>query len=260
MLKHIFETHAHYDELCYAPDLDKVLAQQREKGVENIINCGFDLDSSRRSAALAARYPFIYAAVGVFPLSVQGLEPGWLEVLEALAAQPKVVAIGEIGLDYHEGRAQQAAQQAAFAQQIALAVRLGLPIQVHCRMAEADTMALLRTHRPQGLIHRFASDPASGKKFLDLGLYLGIGCNITYPAFAHVLDTVRAMPLDRLVLETDSPFLPPAWLAGQISTSAMIADVAVAIAAARGDVTPQQVLDRTAENAAALFLRGQKEA
>lgn len=256
MLHNIFETHAHYDEACYAPALHDTLLEQSRRGVRAIINCGFNLASSRRSVALAEEYAFIYAAAGVFPLEAEGLPEGWLEEIGSLAQRPKVVAIGEIGLDFHMGTNKRELQAEVFIRQMELAKEMGLPIQVHTRDADADTIALLRAHRPQGLIHRFASPPKAGLAYLELGMYLGIGCNITYPAFAHVLETVRSMPLERLVLETDSPFLTPAWMEGQISTSDMIAHVAQAVSAARGDVSAQAVLDITCENATRLFLEG----
>lgn len=256
MLHNIFETHAHYDEACYAPALHDILLEQRRRGVQSIINCGSSLASSRRCVALAEHYELIYAAVGVFPLEAEGLPKGWLEEIGSLAQQPKMVAIGEIGLDFHMGMGKRDIQSEVFVRQMELAKDMGLPIQVHTRDADADTIALLQAHRPRGLIHRFASSPKAGCAYLDLDMYLGIGCNITYPAFAHVLETVRSMPLERLVLETDSPFLPPAWMAGQISTSDMIVYVAEAVSEARGDVSPQEVLDITCENATKLFLKG----
>lgn len=256
MLANIFETHAHYDEACYAPSLHDTLLEQQRRGVRAIINCGFNLASSHRSVALAEQYAFIYAAVGVFPLEAEGLPQGWLEEIGSLARQPKVAAIGEIGLDYHLGMEKRDIQSQVFIRQMELAKDMGLPVQVHTRDADGDTIALLQAYRPKGLIHRFASPPEAGRTYLEMGMHLGIGCNITYPAFAHVLETVRSMPLERLVLETDSPFLSPAWMEGQISTSDMIAYVAEAISAARGDVSPQAVLDITCENAVSLFLKG----
>ena len=253
MYRNLFESHAHYDEGCYAPHLDRVLKEQGQKGVSHIINCGSDVASSRRSVELAARYDLIYAAVGVFPLSAGDLQEGWLEEIRALSKAEKVVAIGEIGLDYHAGTKDRDRQVEVFEAQLKLAGERGLPIQIHDREADADTIALVEKHRPRGMVHRFASPPQAGRAFLELGMHLGIGPNITYPEFAHVLETVRTMPLELLVLETDSPFLPPARLAGQISTSDMMGEVAETIAKVRGDCTPQELLDLTCSNAKRLF-------
>ena len=252
-MRNIFDTHAHYDEDCFAPNLEQVLTAQQKAGVAAIINCGFHLPSSLRSVALAEQYAFVFAAVGVFPLEAAALPADWLETIRALAANAQVVAIGEIGLDYHAGTAEKDIQAEVFRAQLRLAAQLQLPVQVHTRDADEDTILILRNHLPNGLIHRFASPPRVGRAYLELGLSLGIGCNITYPEFAYVLDTVRTMPLEQLVLETDSPFLPPARLAGQISTSDMIADVAKVIAKTRGDCTPQELLDITCANALRLF-------
>lgn len=254
MLNHIFDTHAHYDETCFAPKLHETLLRQRARGVHAIINSGFDVPSSHRSVTLAESYPFIYAAVGVFPLAAEGLPEDWLEDISNLAQHAKAVAIGEIGLDYHMGMEKREIQSEVFIRQMELAKDMGLPIQVHTRDADSDTIALLGTHRPKGLIHRFASLPAAGRAYLELGMYLGIGCNITYPSFSHVLETVRSMPLERLVLETDAPFLSPAWMETETTTSDMIAYVAEAISKARGDISAQGVLDITCENATRLFL------
>jgi len=253
MYRNILESHAHYDEKCYAPNLVQVLEEQRQKGVCCIINSGSDVGSSHRSVELARRFDMVYAAVGVFPLAVENLPADWLEEIRTLSMKEKVVAIGEIGLDYHAGTGLREQQIAVFEAQLELAKERNLPIQIHDRDADADTIALVKKHRPRGMVHRFASSPQVGRAFLELGMHLGIGPNITYPEFAHVLETVRAMPLERLVLETDSPFLPPARLAGQISTSDMIGEVAETIAKVRGDCTPQEVLDLACENARRLF-------
>ncbi len=257
MPEHIFDTHAHYDDGCFADNLAEVLATQRQNSVEAVINCGYNVPSSKAGVALAKRYGFLSAAVGVFPLEAAMVPPGWLGDIRALAGMPKVVAIGEIGLDYHAGTDTRALQVDVFTRQLELAAELSLPVQVHTRDADADTITLLEQHRPKGVIHRFASPPEAGKAYLALGLSLAIGPNITYPEFPHVRDTVRAMPLERLVLETDAPFLPPAGMEDVPATSDMLVHVAKTIAALRGGgMTPQAVLDITCENAKRLFWRG----
>lgn len=252
MLHGIFDTHAHYDDPCFAGRLDAVLAAQRAAGVETILNIGSDLPSSAASAALAAAQPMMVAAVGVFPLSCAGLPANWLTELEALAARPKVVAIGEIGLDYHKKDADRDTQKAVFSAQLALAARLGLPVEIHDREADPDMLALLRTARPAGEIHRFFGTPDYGRAYLALGLSLAIGPEITYPTGAHILETVRTMPMERMLLETDAPFLPVADRAGEKADSAMLIPVAQQIAALRG-ISAQQVVDCTRDNARRLF-------
>lgn len=254
MYRNIFETHAHYDEACYAGRLPQVLNAQREAGVTHIINASSSIPSAKRAVALARAYDFVYAAVGVYPLEAAAAPGGWLQEVERLAGAEKVACIGEIGLDYHEPAAERAAQRRVFCAQLALAGRLGMPVQIHSRDADADMLAILREYRPaRAVIHRFSSPPDYGAAFLSLGCCLSFCCAVTYPEWAFLLETARAMPLEQMVLETDAPFLAPAHLAGQTATSEMIAFVAARIASVRPGCSPQDILDVTCENAQRLF-------
>lgn len=257
----IFDTHAHYDEACYEKTgLDRVLQEQRENGVSLILNCSSTIPSSERSVQLAARYDMIYAAVGVLlgfdPLAAERLPEHWLARLEQLAAQPKVVCIGEIGLDYFDGKTPKSVQWSCFEKQLELAKRLNLPVELHSRMADADMLAILAEHRPAGVLHRFAGDLRFAERLMELGLSLGIGCELTYPGAEGLCRVAAQMPEQFLLLETDSPFLPPARLAGTVSTSAQLAEVAQQIAALRKDKTAQQVVDLARENGKKLFAIG----
>ncbi len=254
MFGNIFDIHAHYDDPCFAENLSDILLAQRRCGVEAIINCGYHLPSSRASAELAARHNFIYAAVGVFPLEAAHAPSGWLAAIRTLAGQPRVVAIGEVGLDYHIDTHDRAVQIDLFEQQLQLAAELNLPVQVHTRDADKDTLHLLSQHRPRGVIHRFASGFEAGRAYLGLGLALSIGPNITYPSFSHVQDTVRAMPLEKLVLETDAPFLAPFGIEENPVASDVIIHVANVIANIKKDITTQQILNISYQNAKNLFL------
>lgn len=253
MLTGIFDTHTHYDETCFAGKLDGVLQKQRENGVSLIINCGSNLPSSERSVNLAKKYSQIYAAVGVYPLETSNLPEQWLSVIEKLCSEEKVVAVGEIGLDYFNPDSDKAAQKKAFRAQLELADRLGLPVEIHDRDADEDMLEIVKEYRPKGVIHRFFSKADYGREFLKLGLYLGVGCAITYPDAGHLVEIVKEMPLDRLLLETDCPFLAPAHMSEEIATSDMIAFAAEKIAEVRGDVTAQQVIDIARENGKMLF-------
>ena len=254
MITNIFDSHTHYDDPVFDGKRDKLFADQKANGVCGIINAGSSLESAVRTAKLAGEYDFIYAAVGVYPCETENLPEGWIDTIAALAQNnPKVVSIGEIGLDYFLPTNDRQKQKAAFIAQMELAKDLGLPIQIHDRDADEDVLELVKKYRPVGEIHRIFSHPDYARAFTELGLYLAIGPQITYPDSEILIDTVKEMPLDRLLLETDCPFLPPAHLAGQPATSDMISFVCEKIAEVRGDVTPQQVADIACENTRKLY-------
>lgn len=245
----LFDTHAHYDDEAFDADRDAVLAAF--DGL--VIDPGCTLDSSRAAVALAARHPHVYAAVGIHPENCGDFVPQHMDELRQLARRPKVVAIGEIGLDYFLPDADREAQKRVFEPQLELAARLGLPVVIHDRDADEDMLDMLRRHPVPGMIHRFFSQAQYGFAFLDMGLSLGIGPAITYPNAGHLVEVVRAMPLDRLLLETDCPFLPTCSHEGQRATSDMLAEVAETIARVRGDVSAAEVASIALANAKRLF-------
>lgn len=252
--QHIVDTHAHYDDARFDGLHDEVFACQRAAGVACIINNAADLASAEKSARLAQRYDFVYAAVGVHPEAAGGLPCDWLARLEALAHRPKVVAIGEIGLDYHYDEPGRDIQQSVFRAQLALANRLGLPVEIHDRDAHGDTLALLREYKPQGCLHRFSGSPEMAREAVKLGLYLGVGGAITYKNSKKEAATVAETPLEALLLETDCPYLAPAGYRGRTCTSDMIRFAAEKIAEIKGGgLTAQTVLDVTCDNARRLF-------
>ena len=250
----IIDTHAHYDDERFAALLDEVMDCQQQSGVAGIINNASDLASSRRSLALAEKYGFVYAAVGVHPQEAADLPADWLVQLEEMARHPKVVAIGEIGLDYYYPEPDRALQQEVFAAQLQLANRLGLPVEIHDRDAHGDVLALLQKHRPRGCVHRFSGSPEMAREVVKLGMSLGIGGALTYKNSKKEAETVRQTDLAFLLLETDCPYLAPAGYRGRTSTSSMIPLTAEKIAELKGNgLTAQRVLDVTAANARKLF-------
>ena len=251
--RHLTDVHAHYDEAVFDGCRRETLLRMHEKGRCAIINSGSDLPSSRRSLALAEEYPFLWASVGVFPLCAAAAPQGWLSEIEVMAAHPRAVAIGEIGLDYRLPDTDKAAQKTVFLAQLALAQRLDKPVVIHDCLADEDVLAALEQYPVKAMIHRFFSSVQHGRRFLEKGVSLGIGPAITYPDAGELIQVVREMPLSLLLLETDCPFLPPCRLQGETATSDMLEDVVQAVAQARGDVTPQQVAEIARENAARLF-------
>ncbi len=249
---YLVDTHAHLDFPPYREDREEVIARARAAGVARILNVGADLESSRASVELAERHAFIYAAVGIHPHDASTLTPAVLDELRALARHPKVVAIGEIGLDYYRDLSPRPVQRQAFAQQLALAADLGLPVILHCRDALDDLLAILRGWNGRGVVHSYSGGPGRLDEVLALGLSIGISGPVTF-ANAHRLREVAAqVPLDRLLVETDCPYLTPEPHRGKRNEPAYVRYVVEAIARARG-VPPETIAHATLENALRLF-------
>ncbi|MGB9870102.1 MAG: TatD family hydrolase [Anaerolineae bacterium] len=248
----LVDSHAHLDFPEFEPDREAVIARARAVGVVAILNVGADLESSRASVALAQQYDFIYAAIGVHPHDAKTLTPTALEELRALARHPKVVAMGEIGLDYYRDLSPRPVQRQAFADQLALAAELGLPVVVHSRDALDDTLSILRGWTGGGVLHSYSGGPERLQEVLAMGLHIGLSGPVTFPN-AHRLRTVAAtVPLDRLLIETDCPYLTPEPYRGRRNEPAYVWYVAGAVARARG-MPAEEVARATAENAARLF-------
>ena len=251
----IFDSHAHYDDAAFDADRSALLESLPQRGVCGVINAGSHLESSAASVALAARYPFCYAAVGVHPECVNGLPEGYLARLRALAAGPKVVAVGEIGLDYHfADMAPKEDQRRVLEEQLGLAEELRLPVILHDRDAHGDMMEILRRRRPHGVLHCFSGSVEMMREAVSLGLYIGLGGAVTFKNARVPVEVARAVPAERLLLETDAPYMAPVPFRGKRCDSAMIAYTAARIAEIRGEAV-ETVLRHAREAAAALFSR-----
>ncbi len=249
----IFDSHAHYDDTAFEEDRDALLTAFPESGVVGVVNAASDVDSARRSLALAERYPFLYAAVGIHPEAADTFSPAVLPTLEALAAHPRAVAIGEIGLDYHwEENPPRDEQKACFEAHLTLANRLSLPVIVHDRDAHEDTLTLLKQYRPSGVLHCFSGSVEMMREAVALGMYIGLGGAVTFKNARRPLEVAAAVPLDRLLLETDAPYMAPVPCRGHRCDSRMITHTAEVIAAVRG-MAVEDLLRHTAENACRLF-------
>lgn len=249
----LFDTHTHLNAEAFAADLFEVLQRARSQGVERMLVVGFDLPSSRATLALTHEEG-LYAAVGIQPHYAGETGPRELAALRQLAASAGVVALGEIGLDYYRDRAPRSAQRALFRQQLALAQELGLPVVIHAREAFADLLEELRQAGPglRGVMHCFSGTPQEACAFLELGLYLSIAGPVTYPRATRLAEVVRLVPRDRLLLETDCPWLPPQRHRGQRNEPAYLREIAEQVAALRGE-TVEEIARCTTENARALF-------
>ncbi len=249
----IFDSHAHYDDEAFNEDRGTLLAELPRRGICNVVNCGADLASSKSSVALAAEYPYFYAAVGVHPECAKDAPADYAEQLEALIGQNKVVAVGEIGLDYHfEENAPRDVQKAIFEKQILLALKHRLPIIVHDRDAHGDTLQLLQKHKPAGVVHCFSGSVEMAKEVIRLGMYIGLGGAVTFKNARVPVEVATAIPLERMLMETDCPYMTPVPFRGKRNDSTLIAYTAAKIAEIRG-TTVQNILEVTRRNAETLF-------
>ena len=226
----IFDTHAHYDHGKFDADRDVLLASLPEKGVGLVVNIGADLTGSDASVRLADRYDTIYATVGIHPHDATTLDDRALAALARHCDHPKVVAIGEIGLDYHYDYSPREVQQQAFRRQLELAAELKKPVVIHSREADADTYALLEYYRPPGIVHCFSGSAEMAATYVKLGFYIGFTGVVTFKNARRPLEAAAAVPLDRLLLETDCPYMAPEPYRGRRCDSTMLPGVAQALA------------------------------
>lgn len=246
----IFDTHAHYDDQRFSEDLPKLLDKLSNHGVGGIITCGCDGDSSKAALKIAEEYPFVYAACGVHPGNIESGTA--VDEIRSLAAHKKCVAIGEIGLDYYWVDDNKAQQKALFEEQILLAKELDLPVIVHDREAHSDTLEILKKHRPKGVIHSFSGSVEMAEEIIKLGMFIGIGGVITFKNAKKLPEVVEKLPLDRMLLETDAPYLTPVPHRSKTNHSAMIYLTAQKIAEIKG-IDTRQILKICFENSCHLF-------
>lgn len=252
----IFDSHAHYDDESFDADRNTVLAELPQKGICHVIDCGADLAGCENAVKLARQYAYIHAAVGMHPEEIGSSSDAWMPKLETLLqnkAENKIVAVGEIGLDYHFAEnPPREVQKAAFAAQLELAARYNLPVIIHDREAHADTLELLQKYKPRGTVHCFSGSVEMMRDVLALGMYIGLGGAVTFKNAKMPVRVAAAVPLDRLLNETDCPYMAPVPFRGKRCDSSLIPYSAQVIASARG-ITAQEVLDAGCKNAQVLF-------
>ncbi len=253
----LVDTHAHLDFDDFDADREEVIRRAREAGVRYIINPGADLESSRRAIALAETQPDIFAAVGVHPHEASSLTDDVWQELRRLAQHPRVVAIGEIGLDYYRDLSPRPVQQAAFRRQLVLAAELGLPVIIHDRDAHEDVLAILEDWRAEGnsfpiLFHAFSGDLGIARCVLKLGGYIAIGGPVTFTNARRLPAMLPQLPLERLVVETDCPYLAPHPYRGQRNEPAYL-PLVVAKMAELCQRPAEEIARLTTENACRLF-------
>lgn len=247
----IFDTHAHYTDEQFSQDLDQLLiGMNKDGGVSEIITCGTDIESSKQCIALAEKYPFVYAAVGYHPEELTRIDVD-IPALQSLVCE-RVVAIGEIGLDYYWNKENKEKQKLGFIAQLNLAKDLNLPVIIHDRDAHGDTLEILKAHPQKGVLHCFSGSVEMAREIIKLGMYIGVGGVVTFKNAKNLPDFINSVPMDRILLETDAPYLAPEPMRGKRNDSSLIPYMAEKIGDIKG-ISKEEVLKITRENAYRLF-------
>lgn len=257
-MNHIFDSHAHYDDKMFDEDRDTLIDSLPKKDVCGVVNCAVDIESSYKCLELSKKYSFIFAAVGIYPHETSNLNKDYIHTLESMLKEEKAVALGEIGLDYHYDFSPKSDQIKAFDEQLVLANKLNKPVIVHDREAHQDTLDLLKKYKPKGVIHCFSGSYEMAKEIVKLGMYIGVGGAVTFKNAKKILEVVRNIPIENILVETDAPYMTPVPFRGKRCDSSYIKYTAEKIAEIKG-ISTLEVLTLTSENACKLFGINQKE-
>lgn len=250
----IFESHAHYDSEQFDEDRDELLKSMPENGVGTIVNSGANWDSVTEVVELAQKYPYVYAAVGMHPDEVGDLNEERFAYLKSQCQKDKVIAVGEIGLDYYWDNESHDVQKKWFIKQLELARELDLPVIIHSRDAAADTLEIMKEHAKglRGVIHCFSYSLELAREYVKMGFHIGIGGVVTFKNGKKLKEIAQEIPLDRILLETDCPYLAPVPFRGKRNSSIYISYIAEEIANLKG-ITYEEVVAQTEENGKKLF-------
>ncbi len=248
----IFDSHAHYDDKAFDADRDELLTRLFSENICGILNVGCNLETSEQSVALSQKYEKIWAAVGVHPHDAAKVSDDYLKKLTTLLNEPKTVAIGEIGLDYHYDFSPRDAQQKVFEDQLKLAKELDIPVIIHNREAHEDTFNLLKKYKPKGVVHCFSGSLEMATEIIKLGMYIGLGGVVTFKNAKHPVTVAKNIPLDKILLETDCPYMAPTPHRGKRCDSSMIKLTAEKIALER-NISVEELLKVAKENTLKLF-------
>ncbi len=252
----LIDTHIHLDDVRYNEDREAVITRAREAGVEAFVTIGCDLTTSQAAVALADRFPFVYTSIGVHPHEVKHVRDGWYDEFRRLAKNKSVVAYGEIGLDYHYNHSSPNEQRDRFREQIQVARELMLPVIIHTREAQEDTITILKEERASevgGVIHCFSGDSWLAKEALGLGFYLSFSGILTFQNAVPLREIAKNTPLDHILIETDSPYLTPVPYRGKRNEPAYVSQVAKQLAVLHPELSLDDVQRITTMNAKRLF-------
>lgn len=251
----IFETHAHYDDDRFENELDIILENIKNSGVEKIVNVGSSVDSCYRTVELVKKYDDFFGAIGIHPSDTMELNDNKFREITELFANQRIIAVGEIGLDYYYDEPEKDIQKKWFERQIELARQKNLPMIIHSRDAANDTLNIMKEHKASeigGVIHCFSYSVEIAKEFLNMGFYFGIGGVLTFNNAKKLVEVVKYLPMDSIVIETDSPYLAPAPNRGKRNDSSNLKYVVEKIADIKG-ISSEEVENRTWDNAIRLY-------
>lgn len=251
----MIDSHAHYDDEAFDIDRDTLLKSMSDNGIEAIVNVGANIKGSKASVALSEAYPFIYAAIGVHPSDVDELNEEKMTWIKDMSKHDKVVAIGEIGLDYHYEDTDKELQKKWFISQMQLAKEVNKPIIIHSRDAARDTITLMKEAKAEeipGVVHCYSYTKESAREYLQMGYYFGIGGVLTFKNAKKLKEAVAYIPLDRILLETDSPYLAPEPFRGKRNSSLYLPYVVSEMASIKG-ISEEEIIRITTENTKQLF-------
>lgn len=249
----MIDTHVHLQDKVYNRDIREIMQRAAQAGIESMVVVGYDYNSSEAAVTLCAQYAHLRAAVGVHPHDARNWSVPTAQQLKIIAVNKKVVAIGEIGLDYFRNLSSKEQQQTVFTEQLRLALELDLPVIIHSREAADDVLGVLKNYPlTRGVIHCYSGTVAQAEKFMALGYYLGICGNVTYPQAQLLKEVARTIPLERLLLETDAPYLAPQGQRGKRNEPALLVHSAEEIARLKG-MAVATIARQTTENAKKLF-------
>lgn len=248
-MNNIFDSHAHYNDHGFDEDRQQLLEKIHQNGVEYIVNVGASMDDNKDITELVQKFDFVYGALGVHPEAADRTDENFTEVLEEIIlSEPKIKAIGEIGLDYHYEGYSKENQERIFVKQLELAKKLNMPVIIHSRDACEDTMRILREYKPSGVMHCFSYSPETAEEIISLGMYISFTGVLTFKNAKKALKSIEKVPLDKLMLETDCPYMAPEPYRGNRCDSSMIEKIAEK-AAEIYQLSPQEIVDITNKNA-----------
>ena len=254
-MEYIFDTHAHYDDEDFDADRYELLESMKEHGVGTIVNIGANMRSCKSTLALAEKYPFMYGALGVHPSDCGDMTEEDIQWIKANAANEKIVAIGEIGLDYYWDNVERDVQKKWFVRQLEIAKETGLPVVIHSRDAAQDTLEIMKSEHKDttgGVIHCFSYGVEMAREYLNMDYYIGVGGVLTFKNGKKLKEVVEYAPMDKLVLETDCPYLAPVPYRGKRNSSRYLTHVVEAMAEIKG-MSIEEVIRVTVENARKLY-------
>ncbi len=251
----IFDTHAHYDHEAFDPDRDQLLGSLNENGIEAVVNVGASIQSTKNTLQLIEKYPSVYGSAGVHPNETRELDESLMEWLKKATKQEKIVAVGEIGLDYYWNEPEPEIQKQWFIRQLNMAREVKLPVIIHSRDAAKDTLDLMRAERAWesgGVIHCFSYGVELAREYLNMGFFLGIGGVVTFSNGKKLKEVVKYMPMEQMVLETDCPYLSPEPNRGKRNTSLNLFYVVEQISQIKG-ISKEEVIAITNQNGKQLY-------